>query len=264
MYTVKVVPLYSVGKRKVGTVSVVSDNTENRRRYEQMEQLNRLKDKLFAIVSHDIRDPLAVLFNLTEMLEEERSSLSEDSGVVLDTVREKANNAYAMVENMLEWVRSQKGGMALQARSVALSSVVREAAGLLQGKSEAKRVRIRNEVGDDLRLNVDREAVCLILRNLLSNAVKYSEPGGFVRVEAEERDEAVVITVRDNGVGIGPERMEALFGDAPVGSFPGTAGERGAGIGLLLCKELVQRSGGKIGASSRPGEGSAFFFSLPQ
>lgn len=264
VYTVKVVPLYSAGKRKLGTVSVIADNTENRRRYEQMEQLNRLKDELFAIVSHDIRDPLALLFNLTELLEEERGSMSEDSGAVLDTVREKAQNAYATVENMLEWVRCQRGGMTLHARPVILSTVVQEAVRLLQSKSDAKRVKMLNEVGDNFRLSMDREAIGLVLRNLLSNAVKYTEPGGTVSVSAEERNEAVVITVADNGIGIGPERAGLLFGDVPVGSFSGTAGERGTGIGLLLCKELVQRSGGNIGVNSRLGEGSAFYFSLPR
>ncbi|TBL76124.1 histidine kinase N-terminal 7TM domain-containing protein [Paenibacillus thalictri] len=264
VYTVKVVPLHSASKRKLGTVSVMSDITENRRRYEQMEQLNRLKDELFAIVSHDIRDPLAVLLNLTEMLEEERPRLSEESGEVFDAVKEKVTNAYAMVENLLEWARSQRGGMTLHARSIVLSSVVQEAAKLLQSKSEVKHIRIRNEVRDNIQVCTDREAVSLILRNLLSNAVKYTKPGGVVCVDAEETDEKVVVTVRDNGVGIGPERMKLLFGGAPVGSFSGTLGERGTGIGLLVCKELVQRSGGEIGVNSAPGEGSMFYFSLPR
>lgn len=265
VYTVKVVPLYSAGKRKLGTVSVMSDNTENRRRYEQMEQLNRLKDELFAIVSHDIRDPLAVLLNLTDLLEEERPRMSEDSGEVLDTVREKAKNAYAMVENLLEWVRSQRGGMTLHARSTVLSPIVKEAAKLLESKSEAKRIHIRNEVRDGIQVCADREAVGLIVRNLLSNAVKYTKHGGVVCVGAEETDETVVVTVSDDGIGIGPERMSMLFGGVPIGSFPGTAGEHGTGIGLLVCKELVQRSGGKIGVkNSAQGEGSVFYFSLPR
>ncbi|MBO9610953.1 MAG: hypothetical protein J7639_33695, partial [Paenibacillaceae bacterium] len=265
VYTIKVLPISpTAGKRKLGTVSIMSDNTEDRRRYEQMEQLNRLKDELFAIVSHDIRDPLAILLNLTDMLEQERTQISEDSGEVLDTVREKAKNAFAMVENLLEWVRSQRGGMTLHARPIVLSSVVKEAAKLLENKCEAKQVRIHNEVRDGIQVRADREAVCLILRNLLSNAIKYTKPGGLVCVDAEEKDEMVVVTVRDNGIGIGLERMRLLFGDVPLGSFPGTEGERGTGIGLLVCKELVQRSGGEIGVNSIPCEGSVFYFSLPR
>lgn len=264
VYTVKVVPLYSAGRRKLGTVSVMSDHTEHRMRYEQMDQLNRLKDELFGILSHDIRDPLAVLLSLTEMLEEERPRLSEDSGEVLDAVREKVKNAYAMVDNLLEWVRSRKGGMTLHVRSIDLASLVNEIAELLESRSAVKQIGIRNEVREGILLHADREAVSLILRNLMSNAVKYTRPGGVVSVDAEERDGAVFVTVRDNGTGIEPERISQLFGDAPVRSFTGTAGEQGTGIGLLLCKELVTRSGGEIGVSSTPGEGSAFYFSLPQ
>lgn len=93
---------------------------------------------------------------------------------------------------------------------------------------------------------------------------KYTKLGGVVSVGAEEKGEKVVVTVRDNEIGIGPERMSLLFGGVPLGSFPGTAGEHGTGIGLLVCKELVQRSGGEIGVNSAPGEGSVFYFSLPQ
>lgn len=263
-YNVKVVPLYSAGTKKLGTVSVMSDNTEDRRRYEQMEQLNRLKDELFMIVSHDIRDPLAVLLSLTDMLDEERARLSDDSGEVLDTVRDKANDAYAMVENLLEWVRSQRGGMTLHARPVALRSIAEETVKLLGSKSEGKQIVICNYVRDGIQVCADREAVSLIIRNLLSNAIKYTEPGGVVNVDAEEKDDKVVITVRDTGVGIAPGRMSVLFGDVPLGSFPGTAGERGTGIGLLVCKELTHRSGGVIWGDSVLGQGSIFHFTLPR
>lgn len=262
VYTVKVVPLYSASRRRLGTASVISDNTENRRRYEQLEQLNRLKDELFVIVSHDIRDPLSMLLSLTEMLEEERQRLNEDSYEVLDIVRDKAKNAYAMVENLLEWSRIQRDGMTLHARTLVLSPIVKEVAKLLESKGDAKLVRISNEVPDGIQVCADREAVSLILRNLLSNAIKYTKPGGLVCVDAEQKDDKVVITVSDNGIGIGPERMRLLFGDVPVGSSPGTGGEHGTGIGLLVCKELVQRSGGEIGVRSVPGEGSVFYFSL--
>ena len=265
VYMVKVVPLYSSGgKKRIGTVSVMSDHTEQRRRIDQMEQLNRLKDELFVMVSHDIRDPLAVLLQLTDMLDEEKSRLSEDSGEVLELVKEKAQNANAIVENVLEWARAQRGGMMLHAGPTALLPIAEEAAALLRSKGEAKGVRIRIAVRDDTLVRADREAVGLVLRNLLANAIKYSQPGGVVSVEAEESGDNVVVKVRDDGVGIEPERLRQLLGDAPVGSSAGTAGERGAGVGLLVSKMLVERSGGAIRADSAPGIGSVFAFTLPR
>jgi len=234
VYTIKVLPLASAGNRKLGTVSIMSDNTADRRRYEQMEQLNRFKDELFGIVSHDIRDPLAVLLSLTEMLEEERPQMSADSAEVLDAVKVKANNTYVMVENLLEWVRCQKGGMTLLAQSTPLSLLVNEVAALLEGRSTAKNIAIRNEVPAHLEVYADREAVRLVLRNLLANAIKYTNSGGIVSIGAEETGDRVLVTVRDTG------------------------------IGLLLCKELVWRSGGEIGVRSVSDEGSVFYFSLPR
>jgi signal transduction histidine kinase len=265
VYSVKVVPLSSAsGKKKIGTVSVMSDHTEQRRRYDEMEQLNRLKDELLVMVSHDIRDPLAVLLQLTGMLEEEKSRLSEDSGEVLDMVKEKAQNANAIVENVLEWARAQRGGMTLLAQPTALLPIAEEAAALLRSKSEAKGVAISITMREDVLVQADREAVGLVLRNLLANAIKYSHPGGAVSVDAEESGDSVVVKVRDNGIGIEPERRRLLFGDAPVGSLAGTAGERGAGVGLLVSKMLVEQSGGGIEVDSAPGRGSVFAFTLPR
>lgn len=264
VYKIKSFPVFSASKRRLGTVWTMTDHTEEHRRLRQMEQLNRLKDELFAIVSHDIRAPLAIFLNLTDILEEERTRFSEDSREVLDAVKEKAKSTYAMVENLLEWVRSQKDGIALHASPHDLSSIVEETIHQLESRSAAKQVSIRNEVADGVQVRADREAVRLILRNLLSNTIKYTASGGLVRIHTEERDETVLVTVRDNGIGMDPERMKMLFGDRPLASLPGTDGETGTGIGLLVCKELLQRSGGTIGVHSIPGEGSAFFFSLPR
>ncbi len=117
----------------------------------------------------------------------------------------------------------------------------------MESKSEAKQVRIHNKVRDGIQVCADREAVSLILRNLLTNAIKYTKPGGLVCVDAEEQDEMVVVTVRDNGIGIGPERMRLLFGGVPLGSSPGTEGcvepESVCSCARSLCKEAVEKLG---------------------
>jgi signal transduction histidine kinase len=263
VFTVKTLPLASPGKRKLGTVSILSDNTEDHRRYEQAERMNRYKDDLFGIVTHDIRDPLAILLSLTDMLDGERSRFSADSAEVLDIVRAKAEATFEMVENLLDWVRCQRGGISLHPQPTPLSLLVREVASLLENKRAAKQIDLQNDVHEEIRVYADREAVRLVLRNLLANAIKYTRQGGSVSIGAEENGGTVTVAVKDNGIGMAPERVNMLFGDLPLQSVPGTAGEHGTGMGLLLCKELVRHSGGEIGASSVPDEGTVITFSLP-
>lgn len=259
---VSVYPLESRRARKLGTTSILFDMTENRKRYEQIAELNQMKDRLFTIVAHDIRDPLAVLVNLIDLLEEEKSNLSESSNEVIDSVAEQIQNTYFLVENLLEWIRSQRESMALHPQSWKLRDIVQEAVDLFRIKSGAKQIEINIGVGDELMVFADRESITLIMRNLLSNAIKFTNQGGWVRVEAAESDSEVVVSVCDNGVGIEPGKAHLLFNFVHFDSVPGTSGEKGTGLGLILCKELVQMGGGRIWVESIDGQGSSFYFSL--
>lgn len=263
IYQVRVYPLMSERGRKRGTISVLSDITENRKRYEQMRELNRMKDRLFTVVSHDIRDPLAVLVNLTELLEEEKPSLRPDSAEVVDAVRDQARNTYAMVENLLEWFRSQKGGMTLRPKAWDLAEIAGDTVHMLQVKSETKNIAVRLAITEGIRVYADREAIDLVLRNLLSNAIKFTECGGTIEIGAESAKDEVLVSVCDSGVGIASHKLERLFEHAYFGSTTGTSGEKGTGLGLFVCKEFVGLSGGRIGVRSEPGSGSTFWFTLP-
>lgn len=230
---------------------------------ERLAEMNELKDRLFTIVSHDIRDPLAVLVNLTELLEDEKVHLSGDSCEIIDAVKEQVGSTYAMVENLLEWFRSQKGGINFNPLVWKLSQIVQEAVRVLRIKAEAKNIRITSGIGDGIMVFADREALDLVVRNLLSNAVKFTENGGHVCMEAEETDGMVIVSVSDTGVGIEPEKVQMLFNESNIRSSAGTAGEKGTGLGLLICKEFAKHNGGELWVDSTPGRGSTFYFSVP-
>ncbi|WP_168735988.1 sensor histidine kinase [Cohnella fermenti] len=263
VYSVKVYPLASRGGAGQGTVSVLFNITEKQRQMEQIVKLNQLKDHLFAIVSHDIRNPLAVQASLLEVLEADKATFPLNHQEVIDALSGQVQNTFAMVENLLEWFRSQKDGMLLQPRRLRLTDVVEEVLHTLRIKSEAKRIAMHAEIASDLNVYADREAVNLIVRNLVTNAIKFTERGGTVLVSAEANAGQVIVSVIDNGVGIEEERVRELFDPLRfAASTTGTAGERGTGLGLQVCRQFVRMSGGQIWVESVPRRQTVFAFSL--
>ncbi|MGG1519076.1 ATP-binding protein [Paenibacillus oryzisoli] len=262
VYRVNVYPLHTLRRREQGSISLIFDITEKQRHLEQIAQLNQLKDQLFTIVSHDIRSPLALQYQLVELLEEDRDSFSADHREIVEMLGDQIRNTLGMTANLLEWFRSQREDMALRPQLLALSEVVEECCHVLHIKSEAKQIRVHNNIALGLRVDADREALGLILRNLLSNAIKFTGLGGSVHVDAQVSGEMVTVSVRDNGTGMKEEQAHQLFSDKQLDSIPGTMGEKGAGLGLLVSRQFVQRSGGTMWVESKAGQGSVIYFTV--
>ncbi|OXS52920.1 hypothetical protein B1A99_31700 [Cohnella sp. CIP 111063] len=259
IYSVHVSPVYRL--RTQGSVSLIVDITEKEKHLEQIAHLNRLKDQLFTIVSHDIRSPLASQYQLIAMLEEDRDRLDEEHREIIGMLGEQIRQTLGMTNNLLEWFRSQREDMALRPQWLELSDVAEECCHVLYSQSAAKRISVESAVPVGTRVYADREALGLILRNLLSNAIKFTEAEGAVCVDAKVSGEWATISVRDNGIGMEEEHVMRLF-EEPLNSSPGTSGEKGSGLGLLVSRQFVERSGGKLWAESRPGQGSVFHFTM--
>ncbi len=263
---VLMVKVYTLGTergRKLGTVSVLFDITEKHLRLEQMAQLNRMKDQLFTVVSHDIRDPLAVQVNLIELLEEEREAFSDEHNETIEMLSGQIRNTYVLVLNVLEWFRGQKEGVVLRPESQDLSDLIWEAYRMLLIRSEAKFVNLHIDVKQGTLVYADREAIIMVIRNLLSNAIKFSDRGGFIYVTVEEASyDRQIVAIRDSGVGMSEEQVKDLFDDSRLHSSIGTEGERGTGLGLHVSRQFIRMSGGDLWVESKLGEGSTFYFSL--
>ncbi|MFC4601734.1 ATP-binding protein [Cohnella hongkongensis] len=260
IYNVNVYPVHHL--RKQGSVSLIVDVTEREKHLEEIAQLNQMKDQLFTIVSHDIRSPLASQYQLIAMLEEDRARLDEEHREIVGMLGDQIRQTLGMTNNLLEWFRSQREDMALRPQWLELSGVVEDCCHVLQVQSEAKRIGVKNETPAGTLVYADREALGLILRNLLSNAIKFTGAGGTVRVEARVSGETATISVRDDGVGVDEEQLLRLFEEKPLTSSPGTLGEKGSGLGLIVSRQFVERSGGKLWAESRAGQGSVFHFTM--
>ncbi|NHN33402.1 sensor histidine kinase [Paenibacillus agricola] len=230
----------------------------------QLSELNTLKDRLFNVIAHDIRDPLAILISLMELMEDEMKDCGNEHEEVMQEMGQQIQNTYTLVESLLDWFRSQRGGMLFNPVPRDLSDVMQKNIYLLQLRSEGKHIQIHSHIPKGMLVLADKEMLDLIIRNLLSNAIKFTEYEGSIHLKADEAEGKIIVSVRDTGTGIAPDQARTLFQEEgmPV-SLAGTAGEVGVGLGLTLCREFVRMNGGEIWFESKLGQGSTFYFSIP-
>ncbi len=225
---------------------------------EQLELLNQEKTKLFSIISHDLRSPFTSLLGLTEFMAKAGDKLKPEQFIdYAGKINESGKRIFRLLENLLEWAQLQMGSIAPEPGPQDLRGLAQEAVDLLTPVGAEKQVSIVNDT-PALRAFADRPTLNTVIRNLVNNAVKFTPSGGTVRIEAREDGGYLQITVRDTGVGIPPERIAGLFRIGANVTTPGTKGERGTGLGLALCRQLIELNGGRIWAESTPGKGSAF------
>ncbi|MGG4145721.1 histidine kinase N-terminal 7TM domain-containing protein [Paenibacillus algorifonticola] len=258
-------------RRPAGQMLLLSDVTESvhnevrlQENAKQLQELNTFKDKMFSVVAHDIRDPLAVSLNLMELMEDELQDYGGKHDEIVQEMGQQIQKTFTLVESLLEWFRSQRGGMVFNPVVRDLAQTVQLNARLLQVRSESKSIRIISEIPQETFIFADKEMLDLIIRNLLSNAIKFTDYGGSIRLRAKLAEGKMVVSVSDTGAGVPVEQVDSLLQqDAyPVPSI-GTAGERGVGLGLTLCREFVHLNGGEIWFDTAPQQGSTFYFSLP-
>lgn len=261
-YSVNVYPLRTLGKTGQGSVSLIFDITEKQRHLEQISQLNQLKDQLFTIVSHDIRGPLALQYQLIEFLEEDRKHFETDHREIIERLGDQIRNTLGMTNNLLEWFRIQREDMTLRPQLLELFEVVEECCDMLHIQSDIKQIKVTNSVALDIYVNADRGALALIIRNLLTNAIKFTSLGGAIHIDAQVSADMVVVSISDNGIGMESEQVNRLFDEKQSSTLIGTLGEQGVGLGLLVSQQFVHRSGGSLWAESKIGEGSVFYFTM--
>ncbi len=231
---------------------------------QELEDLIAKKDKFFSIISHDLLSPFSGLLGLSQLLvsqieERDFDSIEEDAKVL----ERSCEHAYNLVKNLLEWSRLQTNKMEFEPKPLNISKILREMTQVFECIALQKSITLRNDFDDDLSVIADKQMISAILRNLISNAIKFTNKSGEIILSTKQRQDEIVISVTDNGVGIAADRITELFSIDRIGSTLGTEKERGTGLGLILCKEFVAKHGGQLGVESEEGKGSVFHFSLP-
>lgn len=235
-----------------------------RRSNRKLQALNATKDKLFSIIGHDLKGPLNSLTSFSYLLLHHIDSISKEEIKMLSQDIDKSlKNLFNLLENLLEWSRSQTGSIDFKPEAFDLAIVLKENEELLKGQALNKKIGIANENKISLPVKVHRHSINTVVRNLLSNAIKFTREEGSITLGVEEKGNHFVVSVSDTGVGMSPEAIQKLFLIGTKHSTLGTAKEKGTGLGLLLCKEFVEKNGGTIHVESKEGVGSRFYFTVP-
>jgi len=235
-----------------------------RQKNKELEELNASKDKFFSIISHDLKSPFQGLIGLTELLYEDIESMKkEDILEFTKMINESSRNLLSLLENLLEWSVLERNKQQFQPEKTDLKAIIEKNIQLFEANCSKKNVSLQNQVDKEIKAWADRNMIDTVVRNLVSNAIKYTPEGGTISMDAVELDGEVQVTVTDTGVGMDERTRDRLFRLDEMRSHPGTNNEKGTGLGLLICKELVEKNNGDISVESEPGQGSSFTFRLP-
>jgi len=255
----------------VGTYAVFRDITERKKTEialmkseEQLRILNDDKDRFMSILAHDLRNPFSNLLGFSELL------VNDIDDIDFETIKNRAaiinqsaQTIYDLLEDLLIWSNSQAGKLPFAPEEISHPEICDEIIYVLQNSAKVKNISIKSIAVPDLIIFADNNMYKTVIRNLLSNAIKFTNVNGQIHIRAEIIDTNVQITVADNGVGISLEKLENLWDFSHFHATKGTNGEKGSGLGLILCREFVEKHNGKIWCESEVGKGSKFKFTLP-
>jgi signal transduction histidine kinase len=229
---------------------------------EELKESNAIKDKLFSVISHDLKSPMYALRNLFRNMKEYDVPAEDIKNMIPDVVND-LNFTTSLMDNLLQWARSQMQADSIKAQSINLSEAIDSVFKLLRLQADAKKISIESMLDHDIYAYADKDMIHLVLRNLLSNAVKFTPEGGTVTVHVNDNPDFVELAVEDTGMGITKEALEKINQNNYY-TTKGTASESGTGLGLMLCKEFIVKNGGIMRIESQPGNGSTFSFTLPK
>ena len=251
--------------------SIFRDITERKKQESQLREytsklskLNADKDLFISILAHDLSNHFNSIIGLLDLLKEHfRKFTTEETEEQIRNIHKSANTAFSLLQDLLIWVRTQSGFIHFEPANFNVDSICDEVINNLKYYAQGKNISLQCKIPADLMVKADIQMLKTILRNLISNAIKFTPSEGKIMVMAEKKKNETLITVSDNGIGIDPAMQNQLFKDFKTYSTNGTKGEKGTGLGLLICKMYVEKHDGKIWVESTPGKGSNFKFTLP-
>ncbi|MBL4648827.1 MAG: tetratricopeptide repeat-containing sensor histidine kinase [Aureispira sp.] len=230
----------------------------------ELETLNNTKDKLFSIIAHDLKNPLSAFRSITQSLSDDIFDISrEDLDYFIKQLNRSAHNLFDLLQNLLYWSISQSGRLEFQPQKITLTNTTEEVFKLLKSSAHLKGIVLNNNISTETTAWADHKMTQTILRNLVANAIQFTPNNGSISLNAIVSTSVVTISVTDTGKGMTPEIVENLFLLSSNKHKRNEAEGKGTGLGLLLCKELVEQQGGKIGLDKTSSQGSVFSFTLP-
>ncbi|MGE5430776.1 MAG: ATP-binding protein, partial [Syntrophomonadaceae bacterium] len=246
------------------TSELLLKNNELKKSEIALKELNADKDKFFSILAHDMRSPFTGLLGMSQYIADyndiiPQGEIKELSGAIYGS----AKKVYGLLTNLLEWSRLQMGKIEYLPSDINLYEISEEILDLLLPNVSSKYINMKNEISSEINVFADQNMVSTILRNLISNAIKFTNAGGEITLSSGIKDQYAEIRVSDTGIGMSDEVLEKIFRIDSKHTSTGTSGEEGTGLGLILCKELIEKNKGCIRVESQAGRGTEFLFTLP-
>ena len=246
--------------RAIGTLIDISKQKETE---EQLKGLLATKDKLFSIISHDLRGPIGSFMQVIELLTSDVLITPDVQDSLLHELKDMSKNTFYLLENLLNWSRSQRSEIIYNPRTIIVNDLIKENIALLSNTAGQKSIQIQFEEKTNYTAYADYDMINLVIRNILTNGIKFTRVGGLIVICISPQNGLIEVELADNGVGMSKDVADKLFTDNQFHSTYGTSNEKGTGLGLVLCKDFVKRNGGAIRVESVPDKGSSFFFTLP-
>ncbi len=242
-----------------------AQNKRLKKAYTDMKETIKTKDKFFSIIAHDLKEPFNTLLGFSELLLKEYDNRApEENKEMIQYIYNSSIHGFDLLNNLLEWSRSQTGRIEYKPCDFSLTDLVRQNIVSISSAANKKNIDVQNEIKEYIMAFGDQRMINTVVRNLIVNALKFTGSGGEIVLSQKEENEFIIVTVTDTGVGISEKNLSKLFKLTESISTPGTEEEQGTGLGLILCKEFVEKNGGKIWVESEYGRGSKFSFSLPR
>lgn len=244
-------------------LSVIIDITDRKNMENKLIEMNATKDKFFSIIAHDLRSPFNLIVGYSEILADQiRQKEMDQIEQYAEIILESSHRAMDLLTNLMEWSRAKTGRIEFTPKIFDLIPVINENVILLRNIAARKSIEIIVNLSPSARVFADTSMISTIIRNIISNAIKFTEEGGKIVVSTKLRRNKLYVSVEDTGIGIDEERLQKLFSIDENSSTLGTQNEKGTGLGLILCKEFVEKHGSSIEVESAPGKGSKFSFEL--
>jgi len=231
---------------------------------DELKEINATKDRLFSIIAHDLKNPFSGILGFSELMVDSNNDFDREKLIEFASfINSSAQTAFKLLENLLEWANSQTGTINFEPKNYLLSDILIENINLCNHSAQAKNISIAYASADNLMIYADLNMINTILRNLITNAIKFTHKTGSIKINVIQQNDEIIIGVCDNGIGMDEDTKNKLFKIDEKISIIGTEKEKGTGLGLLLCKDFVEKHGGKIWVESELGKGSCFKFTLP-
>ena len=244
---------------------LLKENKKQKELIAELKLLNATKDKFFSIISHDLRSPFNAILGFSDILQKEFHNYpQEQTHQYLTYINQAAKKTFELLENLLEWSSLQTGKNGPRYKSIQINELINDEIDLFKSMANHKYIEIKTDLSSNSEVLVDKNMMNTVFRNLISNAIKFTDVNGLIEIKTFEDTNDVIISISDSGVGIDNSTIENLFKMDTKISTIGTQGEKGTGLGLLLCKELVEKNSGKIFVVSEISVGTTFQIRLPK